>query len=112
MKPERPRCAVEDCDRAQWRRSPWCRMHATRYQRHGDPLITLLPRRVPDPRPKLAEAAAQLGICGRRVQTLIDEGRLTGEKVGKGWRIDPASIAAYAASPRKAGRPRKEQGNA
>jgi len=108
--PARPACAAPKCAKPVTGYSRWCKMHHARYKRHGDPTITLLPRRTkqpPDPRPTIAQVAVQLGVSGRRVQALIDSGRLTGEKVGKGWRIDPASVEVYAVNPRRR-RPGKE----
>jgi len=33
-------CSIENCNKPHYARS-WCQMHYTRWQRHGDPLITL-----------------------------------------------------------------------
>lgn len=112
VRPPKPDCTVAGCGRPVDGCSPYCKKHRRRFERHGDPTITLMPRHSerpqlpPDPRLTIAEAAAVLGVSGRRVQILIDAGRFVAEKVGKRWRIERASIEAYAAS-RRTGRPRK-----
>lgn len=53
------------------------------------------------------EAAALLGVSRRRVMELIESGRLSAWKLGQDWYIDRRTIDAYAASPRKGGRPRR-----
>jgi excisionase family DNA binding protein len=52
------------------------------------------------------DAAARLGVSGRRVRQLIDEGKLVAQYVGGGYVIDEAaleSVKVYG----KAGRPPK-----
>ena len=39
----------------------------------------------------VTETAEALGISGRRVRKLLDEGRINGEKVGRDWVIYEAS---------------------
>lgn len=55
------------------------------------------------------EAAALLGVTRRRVQELIRLGTLKAEKFGRDWQVDQASVEAYQASERKAGRPKAGQ---
>lgn len=61
------------------------------------------------------EAARRLGVSRARVIVFCREGRIEAEKFGRDWRIDAASLAAFAATPRKVGRrpgyrPPKETG--
>jgi excisionase family DNA binding protein len=56
------------------------------------------------------DAAALLHVSRRRVMALIEEDRLSAWKRGQDWYIDRRTIDAYAASPRKAGRPRRTNG--
>lgn len=51
------------------------------------------------------EAARLLGVTARRVQTLINAGRLPATKVGRDWLIARADLDAV--RERKPGRPRK-----
>jgi len=53
------------------------------------------------------DAAALLRVSRRRVLELIETDRLSAWKRGQDWYIDRKTIDAYAASPRKAGRPRR-----
>lgn len=55
-----------------------------------------------------ASAAIELGITRRRVLKLIKLGRLKAEKFGRDWRIEEADVQALKDSPRKAGRPKKD----
>lgn len=50
-----------------------------------------------------AEAAARLGVSVRRVQALIEAGRLPARKYGRDWLIPETALAAVAE--RKPGRP-------
>jgi excisionase family DNA binding protein len=52
-----------------------------------------------------SQAATELGISTRRVQTLIASGRLKAERVGREWLIAPADLEAVRV--RKPGRPPK-----
>lgn len=54
-----------------------------------------------------SEAAAFLNVSERRVLELIEQERLAAHKFGKAWAITRSTVEAYAATPRKAGRPRK-----
>lgn len=105
-------CAVADCGRPVDGYSPYCKKHRRRYERHGDPTVTKCPRKAdqpqvpPETRLTIVDAAKVLGVSGRRVQTLIDQGRLPAEKVRGKWWIEPTSIEAYAKL-RKTGRPKK-----
>lgn len=49
------------------------------------------------------EAADMLGISPRRVNALIESGRLEAQKVGGIWLVDSASIEGHAATVRKSG---------
>lgn len=42
------KCALDECQLPKYK-SPWCKMHRSRVRRHGDPTVTLVPRR--DSRP-------------------------------------------------------------
>lgn len=53
------------------------------------------------------DAAELLGVSRARVITLIHLGTLVATKPGRDWQIDPASVEAYKASPRKAGRKKR-----
>lgn len=64
----------------------------------ADPAIRLL---------TVAEAAVELGVSHRRVQQLIDSGRLSAEWLGKQRVIRPADLDAV--RHRKPGRPPKEK---
>jgi excisionase family DNA binding protein len=52
------------------------------------------------------EAAAALQVTRRRILELIRLGTLKAEKLGRDWFVDPASVEAFKATPRHAGRPR------
>ena len=51
------------------------------------------------------EAAAILGVSGRRVRHFLAEGRLKGIKVGRTWLIKKAEVLEFATMERKPGRP-------
>lgn len=53
----------------------------------------------------VAEAARRLGIRPERVRDLIESGNLDARRMGRAWAVDPQSVEAYAAFPRRAGRP-------
>ena len=56
------------------------------------------------------EAAKRLGVDDSRVRKLIKSGVIQAEKFGdKSWAVDPASVEAYAQTPRKAGHPKKQK---
>ena len=52
------------------------------------------------------QAAERLGVTTRRVVALCHAGKLRGEKIGRDWLVDESSVEAYAATERKAGRPK------
>ncbi len=56
------------------------------------------------------EAAKRLGVHPKRVLALINTGKLKAKKPARDWLIDPASVDAYAQSPRRAGRPKQNHG--
>ena len=53
------------------------------------------------------EAAQRLGISETRVRTLLGNGQLGGEKIGRTWVVSEASVERRRASGVHAGRPRK-----
>ena len=53
------------------------------------------------------QAAELLNIGVRRVQQLAKSGGLAGKKHGRDWLFAHDDIVAFAASPRKRGRPKK-----
>ena len=53
------------------------------------------------------EAAQQLGISETRVRTLLGNGQLDGEKIGRTWVVSEASVERRCKSSVHAGRPRK-----
>lgn len=55
-----------------------------------------------------AEAAQELGVTPARVSQLIADDRLDARRVGSMTLVSEASVAAYAATPRVSGRPRRE----
>ena len=55
------------------------------------------------------EAAERLGVSGRRVRQLIDEGKLAAQHVGGGYVIDEAALEGVKVYG-KPGRPPKAQG--
>jgi integrase/recombinase XerD len=57
-----------------------------------EPLAQLLERTL-----STQEAAAVLGVTQARVVQLLDEGVVAGERYGIKWRVDPTSLARYAA---------------
>ena len=116
-----PFCAVPDCGLPRTGRSPYCKKHHMRWRRHGDPTITLMPRRSERTAPREAEpiddltigqAAKVCSISERRIQDLIYAGKFAARKVSGVWLIERASVEVYAATPRRAGRPRKEKAHA
>ena len=60
------------------------------------------------------EAAALLGVTHGYVCRLLRDGRIDGERIdtprGPVWRVYRASVERYAASPRKVGKPKREDG--
>ena len=54
-----------------------------------------------------AQVASELGVTVRRVQALINAGRLAAFKVGRDWVIDPKAIASVRERP--PGRPRQKK---
>jgi len=68
---------------------------------------------IPDHWIDTTEAVRRLGVTRARVIVFCKQGRLKAIKVGE-WRIDPASVAKFAAMPRpqgwKLGRKRKPAG--
>lgn len=55
-----------------------------------------------------AEAAERLGVSVRRVVSLITEGKLPAQRVGRDYIIKASALAGVKVY-RKAGRPRKDQ---
>lgn len=55
----------------------------------------------------VGEAAAFLGVSPRRVRALIRASRLPAVRKTGGWLIAYADLEAYAAQPRRSGRPSK-----
>ncbi|MDO4291097.1 MAG: helix-turn-helix domain-containing protein [Eggerthellaceae bacterium] len=53
------------------------------------------------------EAAQRLGISETRVRTLLGNGQLDGEKIGRTWVVSEASVERRRKSSVHAGRPRK-----
>lgn len=53
------------------------------------------------------QAAAIVGVSARRVRGFCESGRLRAERVGKAWIIREQDARAFAAMPRKVGRPAK-----
>jgi len=51
------------------------------------------------------QAAARLGVNRTRVWRLVRDGRLPAEKRGRDWLIRESDLDAFAAEPRKPGRP-------
>jgi len=62
------------------------------------------------------EAAVQLGVSRRQVQTLIQRGKLKAEKIGRDWFIRAADLRAVRVRPKgrpagaKDSKPRKKVG--
>jgi excisionase family DNA binding protein len=54
------------------------------------------------------QAADRLGVDASRVRQLLAAGKLTGQRVGRDWLIDPQSVDAYARNRRRPGRPKGE----
>jgi excisionase family DNA binding protein len=50
------------------------------------------------------EAARVIGVNGRRVRQLIQEGRLAGKRVGRDWLVERADAERYRDSDRTPGR--------
>lgn len=55
------------------------------------------------------EAAAVAGVTVKGIQSAIHTGKLIAHKVGRDWHIEPVDFRRWLASPRKAGRPRKDK---
>ena len=51
------------------------------------------------------QAAARLGLHRSRVFRLVRDGRLPAERHGRDWLIRESDLDAFAAKPRKPGRP-------
>ena len=51
------------------------------------------------------DVAAQLGVSKRRVQAIINAGKLPATKIGRDWLIQPQDLKLI--EKRKTGRPRK-----
>jgi excisionase family DNA binding protein len=67
-----------------------------------------LGRFIPEPQSSLlsiSEAAERLGLSAAMVRRYYAQGRLSAEKVGKGWAIRRRDVERFAASPRRSGRP-------
>ena len=62
-----------------------------------------------------AAAADMLGVTHSYVCRLLRDGRIDGERIdtlrGPVWRVSRASVERYASSPRKVGKPRREDSN-
>lgn len=58
----------------------------------------------------MKEACEKLGVGKTRISTLANRGQLEAKYFEGSRLISTASVEAYAASPRKAGRPRKKDG--
>jgi excisionase family DNA binding protein len=56
-----------------------------------------------------AQAADRLGVDASRVRQLLAAGKLTGQRVGRDWLIDPQSVDDYARNRRRPGRPKQEE---
>ena len=41
------------------------------------------------------DAASSLGVSAQRIRTLLREGFLTGQQVGKTWVVDPETVSQY-----------------
>ena len=53
------------------------------------------------------KAAEYLKLSRRRIRILIDNGRIPAEKIGRDYLIKQSDLDAFAAQPRRAGRPGK-----
>ncbi len=51
------------------------------------------------------DAAGRLGVTVRRVQAMLQSGRLKGRKVGRDWMVDRKDLARVARMDRRPGRP-------
>jgi excisionase family DNA binding protein len=47
----------------------------------------------------VTEAAARLGVTPRRVQALIQAGRLKATRFGRAWQLREATVAAFKRQP-------------
>jgi excisionase family DNA binding protein len=56
----------------------------------------------------VTEASEILGVSRQRVLTLIKEGRVAAEMAGNSYILDNDEVVAYAAIPKKSGRPSKQ----
>ena len=54
----------------------------------------------------LPAAAKLASVSPRHMRTLVDQGKVSGAKIGRNYIVDPASAAAFHRHP-SAGRPRK-----
>lgn len=55
-----------------------------------------------------AAAAQILGVTAQRVRDLARTGIIAGEKTGRDWQVDLASVEAYRARPETRGRKKRE----
>lgn len=53
----------------------------------------------PDAAPTAWIPIAQTGLPRRTAMMLVKTGRIAGKRVGRGYLVDPASVAAYLATP-------------
>lgn len=53
----------------------------------------------------VAEAAEELGVSERRVRQMLDDGSLTGRRIGRSWVIDLAEVHRRGRRPAPKGRP-------
>lgn len=56
----------------------------------------------------IKQAAALLGLSYSRVRVLIESGRLKAERLADMWVLRREDVEAFAAQPRRPGRPKKE----
>lgn len=86
-------CLIEDCDKAAFSRG-WCTKHYSRWNRHGDPLIT---SRTPPQRTKYdgqlcevagcVRAATKRGLCGmhyQRIRVIGETGEASTRRIPRG----------------------------
>lgn len=52
------------------------------------------------------DAVERLGISAVRVRELLEDGKLTGNKIGRAWIVDADSVERRRRDPPRAGRPR------
>ena len=55
------------------------------------------------------DAARELGVTKGRISQLISSGRLVGERLADGTNVTVESVEAYNASPRRPGRPKRQE---